>query len=81
MSEKPMTVAEMARMGGVARAKQYNKAQLRAWGKKGGRPPRLTPKQREWVVRMLDQGRPHDEIAQRFGVSLRTVGRLVAQER
>jgi hypothetical protein len=39
MSEKPITVAEMARMGRVARAKAHSKAQLRAWGKLGGREP------------------------------------------
>jgi hypothetical protein len=33
MSEKPMTVAEMARMGGIARAKAHSKVELRAWGK------------------------------------------------
>jgi hypothetical protein len=36
MDEKPMTVTEMARMGGLARAQAYSKAQIRAWGKQGG---------------------------------------------
>jgi len=27
-----MTVAEMARIGGLARAKAHSKAELRAWG-------------------------------------------------
>ncbi len=76
-----MTVAEMARMGGLARAKRYRKPQLRAWGKQGGRPTRLTPKQLGRMERMLAQGGPHDEIATRFGVSLRTVGRMAAKTR
>jgi len=37
MSEEPMTVNEMARMGGVARAKVHSKAELRKWGTRGGR--------------------------------------------
>jgi hypothetical protein len=41
MSEKPMTVVEMARMGGIARAKAHSQAELRAWGKQGGRPGKL----------------------------------------
>ena len=44
MSEKPMTVAEMARMGGLARAKAHSKAQLRASGKRDGRPTDLDNK-------------------------------------
>jgi hypothetical protein len=38
MGKKPMTVVEMASMGGLARAKAHSKAELRAWGKQGGRP-------------------------------------------
>jgi hypothetical protein len=37
MSEKPMTVVEMARMGGVARAKAHSKGELRKWGRRSGR--------------------------------------------
>jgi len=76
-----MTVTEMARMGGLARAKAHKKAEIRAWGKQGGRPPKLTAKQRERMERMLAAGRPHDEIAKRFEVSLRTVGRVAAMLR
>jgi len=32
MGKKPMTVVEMARMGGLARAKSYSKDDLRALG-------------------------------------------------
>jgi general stress protein YciG len=33
-------LAEIARKGGKARAKKYDKATLSKWGKKGGRPPK-----------------------------------------
>jgi DNA invertase Pin-like site-specific DNA recombinase len=81
MSERPMTVAEMARMGGIARAKAHSKAELRAWGKQGGRPLRLTRKEHERMERMLAEGLAHSEIARRFRVSLRTVGRVAATMR
>lgn len=42
MSEEPMTVIEMARMGGVARAKAHRKAELRKRGKRDGRSASLT---------------------------------------
>ena len=35
---KPMTVAEMASLGGKARAEKYSKEQLSKWAKKGGWP-------------------------------------------
>ena len=43
--KKPMTISEMARMGGKARAKKLTRAQLSAIGKKGmasrwGKKPR-----------------------------------------
>jgi hypothetical protein len=36
--KKPMTVAEMASMGGKARAKKYPKEKLQEWARKGGWP-------------------------------------------
>jgi len=79
MSEKPMTVAEMARMGGIARAKAHSKADLRAWGKKGGRPHKLDKKARMRLERLLAGGKSHAECAKSLGVSLRTIGRFVSQ--
>jgi hypothetical protein len=35
---KELTVRELARLGGLARARKYRKRQLREWGKLGGRP-------------------------------------------
>lgn len=78
MREKSMTVAEMARMGGLARAKQYSKARLRAWGKRGGRPPVLDGKAQTRLVRMLRKGKTQGQCAAALGVSLRTIGRVVA---
>jgi general stress protein YciG len=36
--KKSLTITEFARMGGKARAKKLSKEQLRAIGRKGGRP-------------------------------------------
>lgn len=79
MSEKPMTVAEMARMGGQARAKAYSKAQLRTWGRRGGRPASLDGKALAQLRGLLRAGKSQAECATIFGVSVRTIGRLVAR--
>ena len=76
---KELTVREMASMGGRARAKTYGKAQLRAWGKQGGRPPVLDPRAASRLKKMLDEGKSQTECASILGVSVRTVGRAVAQ--
>jgi DNA invertase Pin-like site-specific DNA recombinase len=78
MSEKPMTVAEMARMGGLARAKGYSKAQLRKWGKEGGRPVSLDRKAQARLDALVHQGKSQAECAKLLGVSVRTIGRAVA---
>jgi hypothetical protein len=79
MTEKPMTVAEMARMGGLARAKAHSKAELRAWGKRGGRPVRLDAKALARLGRILHKGKSQAECATILGVSVRTIGRIVAR--
>jgi DNA invertase Pin-like site-specific DNA recombinase len=79
MSEKPMTVAEMARMGGLARAKAHSKAQLRKWGEEGGRPVSLDRKAMARLEALLHQGKSQAECAEVFGVSVRTIGRVVAR--
>ena len=79
MREKPMTVAEMARMGGLGRAKAYGKAQLRAWGKQGGRPPSLDGKALARLRRLLRGGKSQAECATVLGVSVRTIGRITAR--
>jgi hypothetical protein len=37
-TEKAITVKELGRLGGLARARKYSKRQIRRWGKLGGRP-------------------------------------------
>ena len=76
---KELTVREMARMGGLARAKAYSKAQLRAWGRQGGRPTTLDRKARARLQRLLASRRSQAECASILGVSVRTVGRAVAR--
>jgi DNA-binding NarL/FixJ family response regulator len=65
----------MARKAGRLRAEHFSKRQISAWGKLGGRPSVLTGKARERLARMLEEGRPHADIAKALSVSLRTVGR------
>ena len=76
-----MTVAEMARMGGIARAKAHSKAELRAWGKKGGRPGKLDRKALARLRKLVDSGKSQAECASLLGVSARTVGRAVSRMR
>ena len=51
-----MTVAEMARLGGLARAKAHGKAEIRKWGKQGGRPAKLDRKGLARLKRLLAAG-------------------------
>jgi hypothetical protein len=81
MSEQPMTVTEMARIGGRARAERHSKAEIRRWGKQGGRPARLGARALSRLARMLAQGKSQAECARVFGVSVRTIGRAVARTR
>jgi len=68
-------------MGGVARAKAHSKAELRAWGKRGGRPARLDRKGLATLKRLLASGTTQAEWAAIMGVSVRTIGRAVARMR
>ncbi|MGC4154474.1 MAG: recombinase family protein [Propionicimonas sp.] len=52
-------------------------AEARRKGKSGGRPPALTGEQRELVAELREQGRSIDELARLFGVSSRTVRRVL----
>jgi hypothetical protein len=79
MGKKPMTVVEMASMGGLARAKAYSKAQLRAWGKRGGRPASFDGQAMARLQRLLRAGKSQAECATELGVSIRTIGRVVAR--
>jgi hypothetical protein len=81
MGKRPMTVTEMARMGGLARAKAYSKAQLRVWAKQGGRPASLDGKALAQLSALLKADKSQAECAAILGVSVRTVGRVVARIR
>ncbi len=36
---KPLTITEVARRGGLSTLKKYGRKKMRQWGKRGGRPP------------------------------------------
>jgi hypothetical protein len=76
---KELTVREMASMGGRARARTYSKAQLRAWGEQGGRPASLDGKALARLRGLLRAGKSQAECATILGVSVRTIGRVVAR--
>ena len=65
-------------MGGRARANAYSKAQLRVWGKQGGRPGKLDHKARARLGKLFASGKSQAECAAILGVSVRTIGRAVA---
>jgi hypothetical protein len=69
----------MARMGGLARAKSHSKAELRAWGEQGGRPGKLDRKALARLQKLLSAGKSQTDCAAILGVSVRTVGRVVAR--
>jgi len=73
-----MTVAEMARMGGNARAKAHTKAEIRAWGRQGGRASKVDHEARARLRKLLASGKSQAECAAISGVSVRTIGRAVA---
>ena len=75
---KELTVRQMASMGGHARANTYSKAQLRAWGKHGGRPAKLDKAALSRLRALLKGGKTQKECAELMGVSVRTVGRAVS---
>ena len=81
MGKKPMTVAEMASMGGQARAAKYTHKQLQEFAKNAGRPAKLDGRARRRLEQLLAAGRSQAECAAELGVSLRTVGRAVARMR
>lgn len=76
---KGITASEMGKRGGATRAQRYSKGQIGKWGKLGGRPPKLGRKAMARLQRMLATGRRQSECAKVFGVSTRTIGRIVAR--
>ncbi len=76
---KGLTVREMASMGWRARAKAHSRAEIRKWGKRGGRPVLLDRKALVRLQKLLSAGKSQTECAAILGVSVRTVGRVVAR--
>jgi hypothetical protein len=81
MSEEPMTVTEMARMGGRARAARYTPEQLAKFSKHAGRPAKLDGRARRRLKALLSANKSQVECAAELGVSTRTIGRAVARMR
>jgi DNA-binding NarL/FixJ family response regulator len=81
MGKKPITVAEMARMGGRARAARYTPEQLQEFAKNAGRPAKLDGRAQRRLRQLLAAGRTQAECAAELDVSTRTVGRAVARMR
>jgi hypothetical protein len=77
MGVKPITANEMGRRGGTTRAKRHNKAQIRTWGKLGGRPLKLDSEAMSKLRRMLRERVAKGEIAKKLGISTRTVTRYL----
>ena len=76
-----MTVAEMASMGGRARAARYTREQLREFARDAGRLAKLDRKGLATLKRLLATGTTQAECAAILGVSARTIGRAVARMR
>jgi hypothetical protein len=76
-----MTVAEMASLGGRARAARYTREQLREFARDAGRPAKLDRKGLATLKRLLATGTTQSECAAILGVSVRTIGRAVARMR
>jgi hypothetical protein len=81
MGKKPMTVTEMARMGGRARAEKHTHEELREFAKDAGRPMKLDRKARRKLEQMLAACMTQAECAAELGVSTRTISRAVARMR
>ena len=81
MGKKAMTVAEMASMGGRARAAKYSHEEISKFAKDAGRPVKLDNRARRRLKQLLAAGRSQAECALELGVSTRTIGRAVARMR
>ncbi len=79
VSEGPMTVAELAPIAATARAKAHSRAEIRRWGKRGGRPVLLDRKALARLQKLLSAGKSQAVCATVLGVSVRTIGRVVAR--
>jgi hypothetical protein len=69
----------MGKRGGTTRAKRYGRAQIRAWGKLGGRPHKLDGSALARLSRIIRHKVPKAEIAKRLEISTRTVTSYVSR--
>ena len=67
MGKKPMTVTEMASMGGRTRAQKYSKAELREFAKGAGRPVKLDGRARRRLRQLLTVGKESCRVRRRIG--------------
>ena len=63
MSKEPMTVTEMASMGGRARAAKYSHEEISEFAKDAGRPAKLDGTARRRLKQLLAAGRSQAECA------------------
>jgi endonuclease YncB( thermonuclease family) len=63
----------------AAHGERVQQGTLRAWGKQGGRPGKPDRKARARLRKLLASGKSQTECAAILGVSVRTVGRVVAR--
>jgi DNA invertase Pin-like site-specific DNA recombinase len=68
-------LAEIGSKGGQTRARRHARAELRAWGRLGGRTPRLDAKALARLRQLLAKGKSQAECAEVLGVSRSTVAR------
>jgi hypothetical protein len=78
---KELTQREMASMGAKALREKYSKRQLKTWAAMGGRPVKLSEKDRARLVEMLRAGKTQAECAGEFRVATRTICRTLARLR
>ncbi len=76
---KGITASEMGKRGAATRAQRYTTEQIRQWGKMGGRPAKLDRRAIARLRKLLASGKSQAECASVFGVSTRTIGRVLAK--
>lgn len=69
-----MTVNEMARIRGLARAMDQSRKQIREEGRRGGQPHELRAKELNRLQKWFATGKTQRRCTNARGVSVRTVG-------
>ena len=78
---KEWTASDMGHKGGKTRAERFGRRQIAEWGKHGGRPTKMGGDALARLRGLLAKGKSQGECAEALGVSTRTIGRILAQER